>query len=375
MICIALLRSQKEMTSHLDENSPVETLPKITLLIAAYNEESSIENKILNSLDLNYPSGLLEILVFSDGSTDRTDMIVQKYKRTGVSLLRYEGRKGKTACQNLAVKGAKGDVIVYSDATSLLNSNSLFSIVNKFNDKSVGCVVGELTSSLDTNRKGVAVEETFFLKFSQWVKKLESSAAMPVGGSGALFAIRSDLVCELPADANDDLLRPLHVVFCGHRIVYDRGARAVEVFQEDYSDIFSKKIRIAERAVQSIKLSVAILNPFRYGLFSLQFLTKVLLRRLVLPVLVIYILSGMTLYFLTGLSAIVLLLCPPLLIVFLSFNGARGKGIFSEDKLGISKVSEFCYYYLLSITGAFIGVVKGIRGRKVTSWSGDTDGL
>jgi len=374
MICVGFLREPKMMVNQLDKKRWTDNLPKITLLIAAYNEEDSIEKKILNSLQLNYPSDLLEIIIFSDGSTDRTDTIVGEYREDQVILLRYEGRRGKTACQNMAVKNALGDIIVYSDATSLLSRDSLLHVANRFGEKKVGCVVGKLCSSLDSNQIGIAAEETLFLKFSQWVKKLESLASMPVGGSGALFAIRSDLVRELPADANDDLLRPLSVVFQGYTIVYDEEASAFEILQQSYHDILRKKIRIAERAVYSMRLSSEILNPFKYGLFSLQFLTKVLLRRLVLPVLIIYIVTGAAIYYITGSYLFLLLLCGPALIFLLAVNGAIRIKIFRGAGGFISRMSKFCYYYLLSNTGAFIGLLRGIRGKKVKNWERTTGG-
>lgn len=345
-------------------------LPKISVIIACYNEEKVIGEKIENTLSLNYPNSLLEIFVFSDGSDDLTDEIVRSYAHKGICLLRYEGRIGKTACQNLAFRETSGDIILFTDSSSMLDSNCLLSVASKFCDEKVGCVVGRLVNVGEGVVNGVAHEESFFLQFSQWVKSLEGLVTMPVGGSGALFAVRSSLVVELPKDANDDLLRPLYVVLQGYRIVYDGAALAVEALSESFEDIFSRKKRIGERAVYSLVLVKEILNPFKYGFFSLQVVTKILLRRLVFPALLAYIVSGIILS-IVGMNFYYLVaVIPPCLIFILS---AFGRAVCQNDGNKYSskakkRIIRLCYYYVLSISGAFLGLLSGMKGNRTVRW-------
>jgi cellulose synthase/poly-beta-1,6-N-acetylglucosamine synthase-like glycosyltransferase len=362
---------KKIKKNHIIHKRKVELtdLPFFSLIIAAYNEESVIERKIKNSLDLDYPSELYEIIVFSDGSTDQTDTIVQRYVDKGVKLLRFERRIGKTACQNHSVKNAKGSIIVYSDATSLLSKNCLQNIARKFTDKDVGCVVGRLESSAGSRTNGHMTEESLYLSFLQWLKKLENSATMPVGGSGALFAVQKELTVDLPDDANDDLLRPLYVVLQGFKVVYDQESLATETHKINDRAVFRKKIRIAQRAVTSLILYKQLLNPVKYGLFSLQFCTKVLLRRLVFPALVIYLISGTFLYLESSSSLVLLMIAPVVAAICLALYGR----LLSRRKKAmqgiVQKLSRFCYYYFVSTTGAFIGILKGFCGCRITKWN------
>ncbi len=346
----------------------VDKLPSVTLLIAAYNEEVIIEEKISNSLKLNYPENLLQIIIFSDGSTDKTDSIVQKFRNIRVELVRVEGRLGKTACQNIAARKATGQIIIYSDATSIYQKNAILHLVECFNSHDVGCVIGRVGSEIELHRENFAQEETFYLKFSQWVKNLEGCASMPVGASGAIFAIRKDLLVELPANANDDLLRPLSVIQQGYTVVYQSKAIAWERFSDSYANIFEKKIRIGKRAIYSLFYARSLLNPFRYSLFSLQFLTKTLLRRLLFPHYVFLLFSSILLTILTKniiYSVFVVTLLLALLFAAVGYIVIRKD---SFNRTFFLKLCMFCYYYLVVITGAFFGIVLGLTGKEIHDW-------
>lgn len=371
-VCLIFIGLIKKLNGkNTDYVNPIETidLPRVSLIVAAYNEESIIENKIINCLELEYPFSRYEVIIFSDGSTDQTDAIVMRYADRGVKLLRFEGRIGKTACQNYTVRDAQGSIIVYSDATSFLNKDCLRNIIRKFSDKDIGCVVGKLESVTGAGANGHMAEESLYLSFLQWLKRLENAATMPVGGSGALFAIRKELTVDLPDDANDDLLRPLYTVLKGFRVVYDQESAATEILKINDQAVFRKKIRIAQRAVMSLILYKQLLNPFKYGFFSIQFCTKVLLRRLIFPALIVFLISGIFLYLNSG-SLFVLIMIVPVVAAmccalygFLLLRRKRAlQGFFQ-------KFVRFCYYYFISTLGAFIGILKGFCGFRITKWN------
>ena len=123
--------------------APSEDRPSVALIIAAYNEEEVIAEKIENSLQLEYPEDELDIVVFSDASDDRTDEIVEEYEDQGVSLVRIEGRVGKTECQNRVADLVDEDILVFSDANSMYEPDAISELVSRFVPE-VGCVVGEL---------------------------------------------------------------------------------------------------------------------------------------------------------------------------------------------------------------------------------------
>lgn len=340
----------------------------VTIIIAAYNEEAVIEKKILNTLQLKYPQDQLEVIIFSDGSTDKTDSIIQKYCSNKLKLNRIEGRLGKTACQNIVARKANGEIIIYSDATSIYRRDAVAQIVTRFNNNKVGCVVGKIGSEIANDKKNIAQEETLYLKFAQWLKKIEGYASMPVGASGAIFAIRKNLLVELPPHANDDLLRPLSVIQQGYAVVYEPRAIATELFQENYKDIFKKKIRIAKRAVFSLFYARSLLNPLQYGLFSLQFLTKTLLRRLLLPGFLILLFSSLYLAYATNNVMYLAVFSFQISIFALAVIGYFSTRFSTNNRNIVSKVARFCYYYFLSITGAIWGIILGFSGEHINDW-------
>jgi cellulose synthase/poly-beta-1,6-N-acetylglucosamine synthase-like glycosyltransferase len=165
-------------------------LSSVSIIIAAYNEEKVIEDKINNTFEIDYPKDKFEIIVFSDASTDKTDEIVGRYQEKGVKLLRIEGKKGETYCQNKAVEIAKGKIIVFSDANSIYQKDAIKKLVRNFKDEQVGCVSGELKyiSGKDINRDNNS--EGIYWKYEKILKRLESKISSLVGANGAVYAVR-----------------------------------------------------------------------------------------------------------------------------------------------------------------------------------------
>ena len=252
-----------------------EYYPTISLIIATYNEEKIIEQKILNSLELNYPKDKMEILVFSDGSTDQTDDIVKKYETRGVKLFRYEGRKGKTYCQNETVKKSSGEVVVFSDANSIYDKNALKELVFNFYDNQVGVVCGELNY-----RKNNISQEGVYWKIEKILKKSESTVGSCLGANGSIYAVKKDLYEYLPAEAISDFIEPFLIYKKGYRVIYEDKA----ICHEDVSDNqkeFTRKRRIILRSWQSLGLIKDFWNPFKYGFYSCQLWWHKILRWLV----------------------------------------------------------------------------------------------
>lgn len=345
----------------------VDELPSVSLLISAYNEEAVIEAKLLNSLSLEYPETKLEIFVVSDGSTDRTDKIVKRFKEKKVILNRIEGRKGKNVCQNMSFEKIKTDIIVFSDATSIYKKDAIKKLVSEFKNSEVGCVVGQLVyQSADDQDK--ANEEKIFAVFSQWVKNLESNASMPVGASGAIYALRRELAIQIPANMADDLIRPLEVIKQGYRIVMAPNAIAFEDFEENYNEIYQRKKRSGTRAILSLKMERQLLNPVNYGLFSIQFITKTLLRRLLFPSYCLVFLCSVLLY-VTTVNIIYALMA--LAITLFCIGSYLGRSELFVNRLNNNKIGRlfrFMYYYSIIIYGAFNGLLSGLKGNFLVNW-------
>jgi cellulose synthase/poly-beta-1,6-N-acetylglucosamine synthase-like glycosyltransferase len=169
------------------EKSPIE--PSVTVIVAAYNEQAGIAAKIENILRLDYPPKKLDVLVASDGSTDATDDIVRDYDSSRVTLHRVEGRVGKTACQNSAVHASRGEIIVFTDATTRLDAHCVSELVSNFSDLKVGCVAGALCY-VSNGTSGVGQGGVAYWDYEVRLRRAETQAYGLIGVSGCLYAVR-----------------------------------------------------------------------------------------------------------------------------------------------------------------------------------------
>lgn len=257
-----------------------DALPTVSLIISAYNEERVIGEKVANSLSLDYPKGRLEVLVVSDGSTDRTDEIVGRYAIQGVRLLRYEGRLGKTGCLNRAVRVATGAVVVFTDANSMFEKRAIRELVRNFADPGIGFATGHTSYVKESN--GSLVESVgIYAQIEIVNKKLESQISSCVGADGAIFAIRRELYQDLSADDINDLVIPLRVVRQGYRGVLEESAICYEGMSLGVAQEFPRQVRIATRTLRAIWTNADLLNPFRYGFFATQFFSHKFAKLLV----------------------------------------------------------------------------------------------
>ena len=252
-------------------------LPKVSLLISAYNEAAVIEEKLLNSLDLDYPEELLEIVVVSDSSCDGTDDIVRGYEGRGIVLMRHEGHVGKTACLNRAVPEAAGDIIVFSDANSRYDRRALRCLVERFSDREIGFVTGR-TEYLCPAGDGGLSPTGLYTRIEGLTKTLEGRIGSCVGADGAIFAIRKSLYRPLDASDINDLVIPATIVEQGYRGVLAPDAFCLEPTTPDVAGEFARHVRITTRSLRAIFRHPGLLNPFRYPLFSFELASHKLMR-------------------------------------------------------------------------------------------------
>lgn len=251
--------------------------PRVSFVIAAHNEERRIAEKIENTLRQNYPPDALEIIVASDCSTDRTDDIVRSYSPQ-VWLVRARERTGKEAAQQLAVRAALGDILIFSDVATALAPDAVSTIVKNFADPTVGCV-----SSVDrfVDADGTASGEGAYVRYEMWLRALESRVNTLVGLSGSFFAARRDVCSRWAADRQSDFSTLLNAVQMGLRGVLDvQSAGYYRNIADDRRE-FQRKVRTVVRGIAVLAANASMLNPFRYGLFSWQLASHKLCRWLV----------------------------------------------------------------------------------------------
>jgi len=252
--------------------------PYVTTIITAYNEEEKIQEKLENTLSLEYPRDKLQIIVASDGSTDRTNEIVRDYRKHGVELLEIIERKGKENAQKEAVKQAKGDVIVFTDVATMLNPEGLKQIVSNFADPSIGCVSSE---DRLIGKDGKPCGEGFYVRYEMWLRRLESKVNSLVGLSGSFFAARREVCQDFSDEMQSDFRTVLSSIKLGLRGISD--PHAIGYYQDvaDQKHEFDRKIRTVLRGITVFFRHLEFLNVFKYGFFSYQYLCHKLLRWLV----------------------------------------------------------------------------------------------
>jgi poly-beta-1,6-N-acetyl-D-glucosamine synthase len=257
-------------------------LPEVTFLVAAYNEEDFIEEKIKNTLSLDYPSNKLKLLFITDGSNDATPEIISKYEN--IILMHDPERNGKIAAVNRAMEQVKTDIVVFSDANTDLNKDALRNIVRHYQDESIGVVAGEkriLTAEKDT---ASGAGEEIYWKYESTLKKWDSELYSVVGAAGELFSLRTDLYEPVPQDTLiEDFFLSLRIAQKGYRIVYEPDAFTMEGPSASVKEELKRKIRIAAGGLQAITRLTPLLNPFKHGVLSFQYISHRVLRWTLAP--------------------------------------------------------------------------------------------
>jgi cellulose synthase/poly-beta-1,6-N-acetylglucosamine synthase-like glycosyltransferase len=334
--------------------------PPVTLLISAYNEEEVIEAKIRNSVALDYPREMLEIIVVSDASTDGTDDIVRRYKAEGVILQRMPVRKGKTAGLNEAVPVARGDVIVFSDANVFYATDVIRKLVRNFGDPSVGCVTGN-SCYLDSEASNAGKSENTYWGYERFLKIKESQIGSMVGSDGAMFAVRKDLASPLGSDDINDFVMPLQVVSRGYRNVFEPEAMGYEKAVSQLAQEFRRKVRIVSRSWHGLFRVKALLNPYRYGLFSFQLVSHKVLRWLAPAFLSCVFLFSFVIAWDDGTGAVVL----GGQIVFYSI-GAFGL-VLDRAAVAMQWLSFPAYFIMVNAASA-MGTLQYMFGERINTW-------
>lgn len=265
--------------------------PTVTVLITAYNEEKAIRAKLENTLLIDYPSEKLEILVASDGSTDKTDEIVKEFAARGVKLFRQDGRMGKTFTQNKAVEKASSEIILFSDATTAYEKNVLQKMLPNFADASVGCVAGRLIY-VDESKSGVGKGAQSYWNYETFLKKSESRACSLIGASGCLYAVRKSAYQPMYPEACSDFLICTVVFKQGLRSIYEPEAVCTEETNRQTGKELQMRVRVILQTFTDLWRNREMLNPFRHGFYAIELISHKVLRYAVPVFLILMLVSS-----------------------------------------------------------------------------------
>lgn len=261
-------------------------LPKVTLVIPAYNEMSCIEAKVENTFSLDYPSDKTEILFVTEGSNDGTSEYIQslKFQYPNLKMIAGEVRRGKIEAMNIAIKTIDTPIVIFTDANTNLNNQVIRNIVRHFQDPQVGAVAGEKRIETRGSEAAAGAGEGLYWKYESLLKKLDTELYSVVGAAGELFAVRTHLFGEVEKDTLlDDFMVSLRVAASGFRVIYEPNSYASERPSFSIQDEMKRKIRIASGGFQSIARLGFLWNIFRYGLLSFQYISHRAMRWAVAP--------------------------------------------------------------------------------------------
>ncbi|GCF14476.1 glycosyl transferase [Haloarcula mannanilytica] len=336
-----------------------EPLPSVALIIAAYNEEDVIHEKIENSLELEYPSNKLNIIVFSDASSDRTDEIVKEYESEGVTLIRIEGRVGKTECQNRVTERVDEEILVFSDANSMYEPNAITELVHGFTPE-VGCVVGELRYRDSSDVEG----ESFYWRYESRIKSLESEFHSLVTGNGSIYAVRTSSYVPQPPDRISDFTEPLSIIRNGERVRYVPSAVAWEETGSSPDDELSRRIRIVTRSWNSIIEYTDLLNPLQDSKIAYQLISHKVIRWLS-PLLLMVALGANVGLVLSGTSiSYEIALAGQIAFYMLAGLGGMAEQFGVDDPL----ITHVPFYFLYANYGMLRGFLNFVNGSNIVVW-------
>jgi poly-beta-1,6-N-acetyl-D-glucosamine synthase len=337
--------------------------PMVALIIAAYNEEDYIEDKINNTLALDYPAEKLGIYFITDGSNDSTPDIVKKYPR--LTLLHQPARKGKAAAMNRAMNYIKEPFVIFCDANTVLNKACIREMVKFYADPKVGAVAGEKKIHQPVQTKAASAGEGLYWKYESFLKKQDSDFYTVVGAAGELFSVRSALYQSIEEGVLiEDFVLSLRIAQKGYVVKYAPGAYATESSSASIKDEQKRKIRISAGGFQAMYMLSGLLNIFKYGTLSFQYISHRVLRWSVTPVclLLLFPLNIILVIQRAGFVYDVLFFMQLLFY----FSGLSG-WFFANRNIKI-KALYIPYYFLFMNISVLWGFKRFIKGQQSVLW-------
>jgi cellulose synthase/poly-beta-1,6-N-acetylglucosamine synthase-like glycosyltransferase len=332
----------------------------VTVIITAYNEEAGIAQKLQNVLALAPLPGALDIVVASDASSDATDRIVEAFDAPNVRLLRVEGRVGKTACQNAAAAQATGDILVFTDATTLLQPTALQAICRNFHDPDVGCVAGRL-AYVATGDDATGKGGTSYWNYEIMLRMAESSLGSLIGVSGCLYGVRRSAYRPIAPELISDFVIAMVVREQGLRTVLEPAAICYEDTLDRPDLELSMRVRVGMRSLVALASQKRFLDPLRFGAFAWQLWSHKLLRYLS-PVFWAFALLANTILALDG--RYLWLLAMQLAVLLSGLLGFTPLRQFARSKLLAQP-----YYFVLTNVASALSLFRFLRGERIVTWT------
>ncbi|MGV8090350.1 MAG: glycosyltransferase family 2 protein [Mangrovibacterium sp.] len=341
-----------------------EDLPEVTLFITAYNERDIIPDKVADSRSLNYPQDKIRHIWVTDGSDDGSPGLLRSM--AGIEVYHEPERKGKITAMNRGMQFVKTPIVIFSDANTFLGKDSIMRIVSLFRDPKVGCVSGEKRIFNPDSDSASGSGEGIYWKYESLLKKWDSELYSVVGAAGELFAIRTSLWQEVEPDTLlDDFVISLRVAMAGYTIKYDPEAYAIETASANTKEELKRKTRISAGGIQSVIRLKALLNIFKYGILSFQYISHRVLRWMVAPFLLLLIIPvNYWLFMNENTTGIYTILWYGQLIFYLFV----WIGWLLRSKQLSLKVLFVPYYFFMMNFSVYLGLIRYLKKSQSVVW-------
>lgn len=336
--------------------------PEVTLFVAAYNEADYIREKVENTLAIDYPRDKLRIVFVTDGSDDGTPEILKEYE--GISVYHRGPRAGKIGAINRGMGYVISPIVIFSDANAMLNKEVVREMVRHYQDPKVGCVAGEKRILKKETDTASGAGEGIYWRYESALKKMDAALNSAIGAAGELFSIRTSLFEPVEKDTLlDDFMISMRIAARGYKIVYEPGAYASESASASIADEMKRKVRICAGGLQSIVRLKALLNPFKYGLLTFQYVSHRVLRWTLVPLFLLLIipLNYFLMHYNQGIYTL-------LLYGQVAFYVAALIGWFMEKRSLRNKLVFVPFYFSIMNIAAFRGFIRYVKGRQSVLW-------
>jgi len=339
-----------------------EPLPGVTVLVAAYNEADFIEEKIKNCLQFDYPADKIHFLFVTDGSDDGTPDKVKQFPQ--VQLLHQPERRGKIAATNRAMPFVKTPIVVFTDANTVVNKETIRLMVRHYDDPKTGVVAGEKRIFVKEKDTASGAGEGIYWKYESKLKKWDSELYSVVGAAGELFSIRTALFEPVPSDTIvEDFFMTMSIAKKGYRIIYEPEACAMEGPSASVGEELKRKIRIAAGGMQAVARLATLLNPLKYGVLSFQYISHRVMRWTIAPLSLPILFLTNAMLILNGSLFFKIFFALQVLFYLLALVGF----LLEQRKIKL-KVFFVPYYFFIMNYAVYAGFIRALKGSQSVLW-------
>ncbi|GGI25676.1 glycosyltransferase family 2 protein [Pedobacter mendelii] len=361
-LLLLLVKIKRRFTKPFSFSNDAE-LPTVTILVAAWNEENIIDEKVLNTIDLDYPKNIMQVIFITDGSTDETAERISKYSE--IELLHEDIRTGKMAAIKRAMPYVKNEILVFTDANTFLNKAAINELVKHYQNPKVGAVAGEKRIMVEELADASSAGEGFYWKYESLLKRWDYELYSNVGAAGELFSIRTSLYQPVESDTIiDDHMIAMRIAEKGFIIAYEPNAYASETSSANVKEELKRKIRMAAGGIQSILRLKKAANPFHYPVLTFQYISHRVLRWTITPfLLILLVILNLIIVIRTDLILYQVILIAQVLFYLLSVLGW-----FFERKNIKIKAFFIPYYFCIMNYAVLAGMIRYYKKNQSAAW-------